>query len=64
MLNNHVAYKYETPYNVSFVITQCCTNVTVTLQCGEIKIRYNIRCIKPHTSDAKVEDNNSKNNNL
>ena len=23
MLNNHAAYIYETPYNVSFMITQC-----------------------------------------
>ena len=31
MLTNNAAYKYETPYKGPFVITQCCTNGTVTL---------------------------------
>ena len=38
------------------VITQCWTNETVSLHCGAIKIRYNIRHIKPYTSDINVED--------
>ena len=38
MHDNHAGYKYETPYNVPFVITQCWTNGTVTLQCGAIKL--------------------------
>ena len=41
MLDNHAAYKYETPYKRPFVITQWWTNGTFTLQCGAIKIRYN-----------------------
>ena len=56
MLNNNSAYKYETTYKVSFVITQCWTNGTVLLHCGAIKIRYNICFIKPYTSDTNVED--------
>ena len=31
VLTNHTALKYETPYNVPFVITQCFTNGTVML---------------------------------
>ena len=54
MLANHNAYKYETPYKFTFVITQCFTNVTVNLQCGLTKIRYNIRQIKPYKSDTHV----------
>ena len=61
MLTTHTAYKYKTPYKGPFVITQCFTNVTVNLQCGAIKIRYNIRRIKPYKSDTKVEDYNSIN---
>ena len=38
MLGNHAAYKYETPYKGQFVITQCCTNGMVALQCGAMKI--------------------------
>ena len=56
MLNNSTAYKYETPYKGPFLITQCCTNAKVTLLCGVIISRHNIRCIKPHTSDTKVAD--------
>ena len=60
MLTNHTAYKYETSYKGPCVITQCFTNVTVNLQYGATKIRYNIRRIKPYRSDTKVEDLNSK----
>ena len=38
MLTNQNEYKYETPYKCPFVITQCFTNGTVTLQCGAIKL--------------------------
>ena len=34
MITKHNAYKYETPYMVPFVITQCFTNGTVNLQYG------------------------------
>ena len=34
----------------------------VTLQCGAIKVRYNILRVKTHASDTNVEDNNSKHN--
>ena len=37
MLTNNAAYKYETPYTGIFVITQCWTNGTVTLQYGATK---------------------------
>ena len=56
MLDNRAAQKNEKPYKVPFVITQCYTNGTVTLQCVAIKIRYHILRIKPHTYDANVED--------
>ena len=59
MLDNHSAYKYEIPYNFPFVITHFWTNGMVTLQCGATKIGYNIRPIKPHTSDKKVDGINS-----
>ena len=58
MFTNNATYKYETPYNGPFEIIQCCTNGTVTLQCGEIKIRHNISRINPYTSDTNVEDIN------
>ena len=61
ILNNHTAYKYETPYKVPFVITQCFANVTANLQCVPTKIKYNIRRINPYKSDTKVEDYNSIN---
>ena len=61
MLNKHTAYKYEIPYKIHFVITQCFTNGTVNLQCGAIQIKYNIHRIKPYKSDTKVEDLNSIN---
>ena len=34
MLNKHTVYKYETPYTVPFVITQCFTNGTANFQYG------------------------------
>ena len=61
MLNNLSAYKYIAPYKGPFVITQCCTNVTVTMQYVPIQIRNNIRQIKPYTYDTNVEDINPKN---
>ena len=61
MLADHTAYKYETPYKVPFLITQCFTNGTVMLQCGATQITYNIYCINPYKYDTKVEDINSIN---
>ena len=56
MLINHTEYKYKTPYKCPFLITQCFTNGTAKLQFGLTKNRYNIRWIKPHKPDTKVED--------
>ena len=56
MITNHYAQKYKTPYKVTSVITQCWTNGTVTLQCGAIKIRHKICCIKQYKSDTNFED--------
>ena len=42
-------------YNGPFDINQCCTNITVTLKCGEIQIRYNVHRIKPYKSDTNFE---------
>ena len=61
MITKHAAYKYEMPYKGPFVITQFFTNSTVNLQCGAIKITYNIRRIKPYKSNTKVEYYNSIN---
>ena len=58
MINNHTAYKYKTPYKGPFLITQCFTIGTVNLQCGAIKIKYNIHRIKPYNPYNKVEDSN------
>ena len=58
ILNNNSAYKHETPYKGQFLIAQCWTNVTVTLQCGPTEIRHNIFWIKPYISDTNVEDIN------
>ena len=55
IVTNKSAYRYETPYNGTFVITQCWTNIMVTLQCGPIEIRHNIRRIKPYISDTNIE---------
>ena len=51
MLTNNTTYKYETPYKVPFMITWCCANGTVTLQCGPTQIR------QPYTFDTNIEDN-------
>ena len=51
MLNNKSSYKYETLYNSPLDIIQCWTDGTVTLQMGEIQIRYNIPHIKTYKSD-------------
>ena len=61
MINNQTVNRYETPYKGPFVIKKCFTNGTVNLQYGTTTIRYNIRRIKPHKSDTKVEDSNSIN---
>ena len=55
MLDNISAFKYDTPYKVPFEITQYWANITVTLQCVAIKIRYNTHHIKPYTYDTNVE---------
>ena len=60
MLNNHAEYKYETLHKGPFVITRFWTNGTVTMQYRPIKIRHNIRRIKPYKSDTNVEDITSK----
>ena len=49
------------PYTCPFVITQYFTNSMVNFQCGGLKIKYNIRRIKPYKSDTKAEDSSSKN---
>ena len=61
MITKHNAYKYETPYNVHFVITHCFTIGTVLLQCGAIPIPCNVRRINPYKWDTKIEDCNSIN---
>ena len=61
MINNSAVYKYETPYKGPFLIKQRCTNGMVALKCGVIKIRHNIRCIKPYKYDTNVEDINLEN---
>ena len=61
MLTDHTAKKYETPYKGPFLISHYFTTITVNLQCGPIKIKYNIRPIKPYKSDNKVEGSNSIN---
>ena len=55
MLANNAEYKYEMPYKYPFVITQCCTNITVTLQCGLIQISHNLCRVGPYTYDTNVE---------
>ena len=56
VLNTHTECKYEAPYKIPFVITQCWTNCTVVLQYGPTKIRYNIHRIKPYKYGTNVED--------
>ena len=43
-----------------FVITRCFINGAANLQCGAIKIKYNMCRIKPYKYDAEVEDSSSK----
>ena len=52
---------FETPYKGLFAIKPCCTNGTVTFQCGLIQIRHNISRINPYKSSTKVEDINPEN---
>ena len=54
MLTNNTAYKYETPYDGQFVITQCWTNVAFTLKSGPIQTRHNISQINPYTYDTNI----------
>ena len=61
MLNNHNAYKYETPYKDPFVITQCFTNGAVLLKCGATISRYNIHRIKPYKYYTKFDNFSLKN---
>ena len=61
MLNNHNAYKYETPYKGPFLIMRCWTNGMVRIQYGPIQVRHNIHWIKPYKSDTSVEYINPKN---
>ena len=56
ILDSNADLKHETPYNGKFDIKQCCNNVTVTLQCGAIKIRCNIHHIEQYTSYINPED--------
>ena len=55
MLNNNAAYKYETPYIGLFLITRCCTNVTVTIKYGTRTITHNIRQINPNKYDKTLK---------
>ena len=50
-----------TPYKGPFAKKPCCTDGTVTVQCGLIKNRHNIRRINPYKSGTKVEDINPEN---
>ena len=52
VLNNHTAYKHETPYKSPFVIKQCFINGTLMLQYGATEIMYNICRIKSYKSDT------------
>ena len=61
MLANHAAFKYETPYKGPFLITWCFTSGTVIIKYGPIKIRHNIRQIKPYKYDTNLEYINPKN---
>ena len=61
MLNNINLYKYETPFNIPFLITQCFTNGTEKLQYGHIQSSHNICRIKTCKSDINNEDINPKN---
>ena len=56
MLTNNSSFKNETLYNGQFEITKCWTNGKVALYLCAIKIRYNIRQIKPCIFYANIED--------
>ena len=60
MITKHTAYKYETPYKGTFVITQCFTNGMVHLQYGTKEIGYSIIHIKPYKLDTQAEYFNKK----
>ena len=62
MLNDHAAYKYETPYKGVFVITKFWTTFKVTLQYDAIQIMYNTRHIKPYKYVTNVKDINPETN--
>ena len=62
MLNDHIAYKYETPYKGVFVITKCWINGRVKLQCGAIQVMYNTHHIKPYKYHTNVKDINPETN--
>ena len=61
MLTNHTAYKYETPYKVTFVITQFFTNDAVNLKHGTTQIKYNICRMNPYKLDTNVKYSSSIN---
>ena len=61
ILTNNNSYIYETPYNGPFLITQYWKNSMVTLQCGLIKIRHNIRRINPYKYHTNIEYINPEN---
>ena len=60
MLNNHDAYKYESPYKIPSVITRCFTNGMVNIQYDPTEIRHNIRRVNTFKSDTNIEDINPK----
>ena len=60
ILAKHTEYKYKTPYNGPFLITQCFNNYMLMLQCGAIKNTHNIHRIYPYKSDTTFEDYKSK----
>ena len=54
MLNRKSVYKYETPYNGLYEITQYWNNGKVAFQIGATQIWYNIRHMKPNKSKKNV----------
>ena len=54
MIKYMAVYKYDTPYNGPFEVTQICTNDTVTLQMEATTNIYNIRQIKPYKTKPNV----------
>ena len=61
MLTNNSAFKYETPYIISFEITKYWTNGTVTLKYGMAQNRNNINYVKPYESGTDIKDTTSGN---